>query len=103
MKNDWLGKVINRELCKKFKLNHTNKLYMHNPASLLENESQKLLWDFKIQTDHLISARRPHFIITNQKRELAELRTSCEGIEKGVDMKVTIITIAIGAFDTVSK
>ena len=38
---------------------------MHNPASLLENETHKLLWDFEIQTDHLISARRTDFVIIN--------------------------------------
>ena len=30
---------------------------MHNPASVLENDTHKLLWDFEIQTDQLISAR----------------------------------------------
>ena len=30
---------------------------MHNPESVLENEIQKLLKDFEIKTDHLISAR----------------------------------------------
>ena len=28
--------------------------YMHNPAPVLEKDSHKLLWDFNIQTDHLI-------------------------------------------------
>ena len=32
----------------------TNKWYMHNPAAVLENNTHKLLWDFDIQTDHLI-------------------------------------------------
>ena len=27
---------------------------MHNPAPVLENDTHKLLWDFNIQTDHLI-------------------------------------------------
>ena len=31
---------------------------MHNPESVLENQTHKLLWDFEIQTDHQISARR---------------------------------------------
>ena len=30
---------------------------MHNPAPVLENDTHKLLWDFNIQTDHLILAR----------------------------------------------
>ena len=50
---------------------------MHNPESVLENEMHKLLWDFEIQTDHIISARRPDLIIinNNKKREPAELWT----------------------------
>ena len=30
---------------------------MYKPESVLENEMHKLLWDFEIQMDHLISAR----------------------------------------------
>ena len=48
---------------------------MHDPASVLENNTQKLLWDFDIQTDHLIPARRPDLIIINKKREIAKLST----------------------------
>ena len=49
---------------------------MHNPESVLENETYKILWDFEILTDHLISARQPELvIINNKKREFAELST----------------------------
>ena len=49
---------------------------MHNPAPVLENATHKLLWNFDIHTDHLISARRPDLIIiNNKKRELAKLST----------------------------
>ena len=41
---------------------------MHNAAPVRENDSHKLLWDFNIQTDHLIPARRPDLIIINQKK-----------------------------------
>ena len=40
---DWVGKVIHWEMCKKFKFDHTNKWYMHNAASVLENDTHKLL------------------------------------------------------------
>ena len=49
--------MIHWELCKKFKFNHINKWYIHNPESILENETHKILGDFDKQTDHLISAR----------------------------------------------
>ena len=69
-RHDWVGKVIHWEIGKKFKFNHTNKWYMHNPAFIIENDTHKLLWDYDIWTDHRISARRPA-----KKRELAKLAT----------------------------
>ena len=42
-KHDWVGKVIHWEMCKKFKFDHMNKLYMHNPTPDLENDTHKLL------------------------------------------------------------
>ena len=57
--HDWVGKVIHWEMCKKFEFDHTNEWYMHNPAPVQENDTHKLLWDFDIHTDPLISARRP--------------------------------------------
>ena len=51
---------------------------MHNPAPVLENDTHELLWDFNIQTDHLIPVRRPDLIIINKKkkkREFAKLST----------------------------
>ena len=66
-RHDWVGKVIHWEMCKKIKSVHANKWYMHNPAPVLENATYKLLWDFDIQMDHLISARRPDLIIINKR------------------------------------
>ena len=42
---------------------------MHNPAPVLENDTRKLLWDFDIQMDHQISARRPDLIIISKKKK----------------------------------
>ena len=58
--HDWMGMVI-------FKFDHPNKDYMHNPESVLENDTHKLFWD--IQTDHLISTRRPDLIIIIKKKK----------------------------------
>ena len=68
-RHDWVGKVIHWEMCKKFKYDQANKWYMHNQEPVLENDTHKLLWDFGIQTDHLISARRPDLIIINKKKK----------------------------------
>ena len=39
---------------------------MHNPEFILENETYELFWDFEIQTDQLISARRPDQVIVTK-------------------------------------
>ena len=46
---------------------------MHNPAPVLENDTHKLLWDFNIQTDQLIPARRPVLIIINHKKRICKI------------------------------
>ena len=33
-----------------------NKWYRHNPESILENKTQKILWDFEIKINHPIKA-----------------------------------------------
>ena len=101
---------------------------MRNTAAVLENDTHKLLWDFDIQTDHLISARRLDLIVnhTHKKKKRtckivdfivpADHRVKLKESEKKdkyIDlarelkklwnMKVTIIPIVIGAFGTVTK
>ena len=103
---------------------------MHNPAPVLENDSHKLLWDFNIQTDQLILARRADLIIINKKKKKKKKRIfkivyfavptdhriklkECEKKDKYLDlarelkklwnMKVTIVPIVIGAFGTITK
>ena len=42
------------ELCQKFGLVGKVKWYYHKPANVVENDRVKILWDFNIQTDHVI-------------------------------------------------
>ena len=98
---------------------------MHNRAPVLENDTHKLLWDFDIHTDHLISARRPDLIIINKKKRICKIADfavsadhriklkECEKKDKYHDLarelkklwniQVTIISIVIGAFGTITK
>ncbi len=47
---------------------------MHNPVPVQENDSHKLLWDFNIQTDQLIPARRPNLILIIKKEKKENLQ-----------------------------
>ena len=105
---------------------------MHNPETFLEHDTQKLLWDFDIQTDHLISARRQDLIIMNKKKKKKKRKRICKIVDFAVpadhriklkecekrdkyldlarelkkklwNMTVTIIPIVIRAFGTVTK
>ena len=58
-----------------------NKWYMHNPASYLENDTHKLLWDFNIRKHHIISKRRPDLIIINRIKP-----KGCEMMDKNHDL-----------------
>ena len=54
---DNLGKIIHWKLARKCNFEAGDKWYEHEPQNLLENEDYKILWDFSIQTDHVIEAR----------------------------------------------
>ena len=126
---NWVGKVIHWELGKKFKFHHINKGYTHNSESIQENKMHKILWDFEIQTDHLILARRPDLVIVNKKKrkkrtcwivnfaipsdERVKLKESkkrdkyldlARELKKKLwNMKVIVIPIVIGVYGTVTK
>ena len=98
---------------------------MHKPESVLENETHKILWDFEIQTDHLIPARRPDLVLINKKKRTchivdfavpADHRVKLKEIEKKDkcldlakelkklwNMMVKFVPIVIGALGTVPK
>ena len=98
---------------------------MLNTESVVENETHKLLWDFVIQADDIISAKRPDLNNNQQKKRTcrnedfavtAEHRVKMKesekndkyldlarGLKKLWNMKVTFVSIVIGALGTVTK
>ena len=62
-KYEWVGKMIHWKFCKRLKFDYASKWHMHKPKFDLENEIHKILWDFEIQMDYLILARRPKFVL----------------------------------------
>ena len=46
---------------------------MHNLAAVLENDTHKLLWDFDLQTEQLISVRRTDLIQINKKKRTCKI------------------------------
>ena len=112
-------------MCKKFWFDHKNKWYMHNPAAVLENDTQTPigLWhtdgspnlgqktrpynnqqkkricktvDFAVPADHRIKLKE-----SEKKDKYLDLARELK--KKRWNMKMTIIPIVIGTFGTVNK
>ena len=47
-RHNWVDKMIDWELWKYSKFDHSNKLYVHNLEFVLENETHKLLYEIRI-------------------------------------------------------
>ena len=91
----------------------------------MENNSWKILWDFTIQTDHVIEARRPDMIIIDKtKNECKIIDFACpfdrrieerekdkmkgfndlkRELTKIWDMPVKVIPIVVSALGTTPK
>ena len=50
----------------------TNHIF-YNQESIQRNETHKLLWDFEMKMDDLISAIRPVLIIINKKKRTRKM------------------------------
>ena len=107
VRHSWVGKEIHWELYKKLKFDHTNKWYIHNPEYVLENDTQKLLWDFEIRTRPYNNHQKREILqncgpqIESEKRD--KYLNLARGLKKLWNLKMTIIPIAIGALGTVTK
>ena len=124
-RHDWVGKKIHWEVCRKYGLETKEKWYEHEPQAVCENNEYKILWDFSIQTDHVIEARRPDMIIVDKKNNKCQIidfavpydtrvdEKEREKILKYQDLarelkklwnkKVKVIPVIIGALGTTPK
>ena len=124
-RHDWIGKKIHWEVCRKYGLDTKDRWYEHEPQAVCEKEHYKILWDFPIQTDHVIEARRPDMIIVDKKNNKCQIidfavpfdtrvaEKEKEKIFKYQDLarelkklwnkKVKVIPVIIGALGTTPK
>ena len=98
--------------------------WKHNLEPILENERPQILWDFEMQTDHLIPARRPDRVRVKKKRKKERENMPNKGLsrfgwprsenqdkylnparvlKKLWNTTLTVILIVIGELGTISK
>ena len=54
-----IARIVHLALCQKFGLVGQVKCYNHEPAIVVENDRVEILWDFNIQTDHILPIEGP--------------------------------------------
>ena len=124
-RHDNLGKIVHWKLARKCNFEAGDKWYEHEPESVLESEDYKILWDFSIQTDHVIEARRPDLVVVDKKRRTCKIidfavpgdsrieEKEKEKIEKYQDLRrelqkiwnvrVKIIPLVVGSLGAIPK
>ena len=125
-RHDNVAKKLHWGLCRKNGFKCGNKWYEHKPESIGGNNNVKLLWDFNIQCDNIIEARRPDIAILNKidksciivdvsvpedsriKNEEKEKIEKYQGPRRELCQiwqlkKAKVVPIFIGAFKAISK
>ena len=121
-RHDWVGKRIHWDFCRKYGIKVREKWYEHKPESVVENENCKILWDFNIQTDHVIEARRPDMIVVDKVKKTCTIidfaipynirvnnklsekyQDLARELRKSWNMKVKVIPIIIGTLGTTPR
>ena len=72
-KHDSLGQIVHWKLARKCNFEVGDNWYEHEPKKVLENEDDKMLWDFSIQTDHVIEARTPNLVVVDNKKRSCKI------------------------------
>ena len=124
-RHDNFGKIVHWKLAKKCGFVVSDKWFEHEAESVLENEDYKILWDFSIQTDHVIEARRPDVVLVDKKERTCKVIDFAvpgdsriedkerEKIEKYQDLarelqklwnvRVKVIPLVVGALGAIPK
>ena len=66
-----IARIVHLELCQKFGLVGKVKWFNHKPSIVVENDRVKILWDFNIQTDHVIQHRRPDIVVLYKNKRMS--------------------------------
>ena len=124
-RHDKVAAVIHWSLCQHYGFKFSKKWYEHRAEKVLENDKAKLLWDFHVQSDHVIEHCRPDIIIVDKAtKEAVLIDIAIPGdlriisreqdkilayqdlkreIKKNWNLrKVTIVPVVIGALGAVS-
>ena len=73
-RHDGVGRCVHWQFCENLGFNRARLWYEHEPESAVENKCLKILWDFTIQCDHMIEARRPDIVVVDKVKKENDYR-----------------------------
>ena len=85
--HDNIARIVHLELCQKCGLVGEVKWYNDKPASVVENDRVKILWDFNIQTDHVFQHRRPDIVVLYKNGKKCHLVDITVPEDKRIELK----------------
>ena len=120
-----MARHIHWPLCGKCGLERANGWYEQKPEGVVESENFTILWDFTVQCDRKIEARRPDIVFVDEKeREVVIIDVAIPGDDRVKDkelekvekyqllkdeiakvwqmQKVMVVPVVIGALGAVS-
>lgn len=119
-----VGKILHRNICTQYEIQTSEQYWRHQPQSVTENEKVKLLWNFEIQTDRRIQARRPDIVLIDktkkkatiidiavpddrninnkEKEKITKYQDLCLEIKRMWNVKAEVVPIVIGALGAYS-
>ena len=68
-RHDNVCRYIHWRLCKKHGFQGAQQWYEHEPDRVIENKGYKILWDFSIQCDIKIEARRSDIVVIDKTKQ----------------------------------
>ena len=72
-RHDMVGERVHWEVCRKFDIRVNNNWYEDEPEAVIENNQCKILWDFEVQTDHVIKERRPDLVAVDKEKRISQI------------------------------
>ncbi|KAJ8040969.1 hypothetical protein HOLleu_15434 [Holothuria leucospilota] len=97
-----LASAIHRKVCQNYDFHVEPVPWQHKPNLVEENDKAKILWDFEIRTDRVMTARRPDLVIIDKGNKIATIvdvavpsdtnieRKEREKIEKYQDLRLEV-------------
>ena len=86
-RHDCVGKRVHWDVSKVCGFKVKDKWYEHEPEAVMVNDDYRILWDFSIETDHAIEARRPEMIVEDRRNRQCKIIDFAVPYDNRVDNK----------------